>query len=696
MYIRLKIAVCAILLSATMFSCTKEEMVAEPLRKGPEIGFGVNLGWEADKIGTKSGYGSISEYGRKQGKFALRSSESADTLAVGVYVQDGINISESPITKGSVISNVNDLENFSAYCKLTNNDGDAISYFSNIPVSKTGDNIWSPATSYYWPGSDYTSLEFLAVAPHNSGLAYDNTSLMPASFTYQVPDNPAEQRDIMIAKPKYTDNNVNFPGNYTNSVPLDFEHILTCIQFACTDFPEGGIIQSVSLSGNMITEGEYTIADGLWSNTAAKSVTYSTTLNDKLLLLPQTVGTDAITLTVSFLDNGETTPRTLTAAIPAITWDKSKTYTYSFSISDAYVLEFLSTNNTTLDAHYIITTLQFKTDVNWTLSVPESAKSWAYLSKQKSNSGTDTENKANEITANQMAGMWTYVEKCNKQSINGTVANEGTEEIVTVYMLLRENANEADRNLSLILSKTGETKTKLQSFKQLGYKVYDNSFGMERIEDVTSPYGFAKDLGTVTYKCKWNSIFSAGWDNLIPYIICKLSNFGNSIWTGPADININLSTDVSGIISDDRGIDNTKESIGVGPSISDNYLIAQGWYVTTAYITPDDTKVAMQSCIAKNNYGEYTGDNDDTNADITADKIVWYLPAINELLKITTQDAAPGHVFTGATIPYWSSTAIDDNKNAYSWYYGATAGSSTARSTTLKIRCARVVSTATN
>ena len=61
------------------------------------------------------------------------------------------------------------------------------------------------------------------------------------------------------------------------------------------------------------------------------------------------------------------------------------------------------------------------------------------------------------------------------------------------------------------------------------------------------------------------------------------------------------------------------------------------------------------------------------------------------MLKIKEQDEDTGaNEYTGSSESYWSSSAINDqNLKAYSWYFEATVGVTTARSTKLKIRCAR-------
>ena len=158
---------------------------------------------------------------------------------------------------------------------------------------------------------------------------------------------------------------------------------------------------------------------------------------------------------------------------------------------------------------------------------------------------------------------------------------------------------------------------------------------------------------------------------------------------------ITLTTNVTNIADPDSGLTNTKNASSVTITGDQGFLIEQGWYTTNANIDIDDIKTAIQKCISKNTYGDYTGTKDDTDAPDIPTNIVWYLPAINEMLKIEEQDTETGaNQYTGSSESYWSSTAINDqNLQAYSWYFEAETGVATARSTNLKVRCARTIAT---
>lgn len=519
MYIRLKIAVCAILLSATMFSCTKEEMVAEPLRKGPEIGFGVNLGWEADKIGTKSGYG------KKQGEFVLRSSELEDTLAVGVYVQNGINLNEEPKTKGAVTSSGN-LDKFGVWCQLTNGNNESISYFSNLEVSRDVSNGVCSSDTYYWPGSDFTKLEFLAVGPYApEGLTLDNT-ILPTSFTYTVPEEAVDQTDIIIATPKYSTESAAYPGNYGYQINLNFNHILSAINVKVGDIPGGGVINSVSIK-NLHNAGTYTVATGAWTVTSENptaSYTIENTVevnentqsgtqinpeNATFMLLPQTLTENAV-LEVNFTHALTNNNVTLSGKIADITptWTKGNSYNYLINIAPDYILTIEAENFTTADCHYDVREITISDDQNvgWTLS---SNVDWVKFRVKPTNYETNgykdywIENhtvQIIEIEYNQATEERNIVkDETTTYPITKTLKGSGNTNILVYFYENTETSTNNIRETPIALSDNKGNEKDYFTVSQF-YPLWSNNIAYERIEesDKGFPWGFASTR-TVTY-----------------------------------------------------------------------------------------------------------------------------------------------------------------------------------------------------
>ena len=691
-------------------SCAEDEVFEKyaPNADGESISFNIskaNPTWEPDSRAAV-------ECGRQN--FVLRSEESDDTLCVSARTEYGFPDVQS---RGALVSSKNDVTSFEVFSNFYTQSQPDVSSFYFMKNEKV-ENGAPTSKTYYWPPAE-CNLDFIALAPYKAGRTWtsedaDGNPIAPR-LTYTVDDDVTKHEDLMLAK---TDK-MNL-GNTTTSVPLSFNHILASVQFAFDNMPEG-TVKSISISGLLSKTGTYTVG-GNWSNSSEESVTYTiaadagvaTTqdangkkiVNEKIITLPQSFAAEKLTLTVVFNDNsaGE---RTLTAKIPAGSWAQGTTTTYTISITPAYTLEFLEYTET-LDAHYIITTIKFRTDTDWTMSVlngKNDATGIAYLSKNKTNTGTQAENKENEITSNQLLGMWSYVKKCNKPSISGEVAKEGTTEEITVYMLVRENATSTERNINIQLNKTGvETNPRIQTFKQLGYKVYDG-FAMERIEDATSHYGFALNLGTVTYNYTANGFFSWIISALATASGNSLITWGLDVLDGPDPITINLTSNVEGITSETSGLNNTKKVSTVSLSQNLNGLIQAGWYTISEAdknkIDEEEIKLAssvnaFSYCLQKNSYGDFTN-GDDSNVELTENKLLWYLPAIGEMEKIINQDSSPASEYSNGAASdnpptrYWSSTAIQGTTvlNSYSWGFGDTQRVPTSRATTLKVRCAR-------
>lgn len=673
-------------------SCTEDTILEEHQieMSGEGIYFGLtetNNSWEPDSRSAKKG-----------DKFVMRSEESTDTLCVSTSTINGIHTSNDVQSRGV---RKNDLVesgfNVTAYYYPAGASTPSSILF-NEDVTVANDGSTGMTTTYYWPKEG--GFTFLATANGDNNLTINDQNgegfVTTPSLSYTVPGNVSDQKDAMVAFTGTTTINNNNNGA---AVPLTFTHLCAAVQFQLTSEVEN-TIESIVISGVKGGTLTYTYSNGEWTpstptedasytiNTTQDGTTITSDNNGTTLLLaPQTLTTDA-TITVNFSD-GRAPVSTEARALTGNVWEMGKTFIYKLTITPEYTLEFTEVEEI-LDAHYIITTITFKTDVNWTIRLPEEPEgvtAKAYLSKEKSNTEEETEtpNKNNEITTNQMAGMWSYVEKCNKKTISGTVTTEGEEENVTVYLLVRENASTTDRSIKVELLKTEEESGEAIDIKQLGYKAYDTTFAMERVEDAESPFGFTLNLGNVTYQ------YSA--EGFWPWLISAVLTADGNIFTwildvlnGPDNITVNLTTNVSGITNANSGLTNTSNASSLTLSPDQNYLIAQGWYTTNANINISETQTAFQYCLNKNSYGNFTGNNDDTNGAIN---IQWYLPAINEMLKITSQDTE-----TGAdqyVDSYWSSTAIDDKTNANSWSFGATTGTSTARTTSLKIRCARTI-----
>jgi len=181
------------------------------------------------------------------------------------------------------------------------------------------------------PWINYSSLYFLAYMP----LLPSGAELKPKdktiSFSYTVPANPSDQKDLLfggatITKAAYESN--------SNSATLSFCHALSGVKFAIGNDANSTVIKSVSLTG-IKNSGSVVIAPEtpsvVWSSvTGSASYTVNVpgvteiasvkNLNESdlsltLWLIPQTLSNDA-ELSVTYTVNGGT-ERTVSAKINA-------------------------------------------------------------------------------------------------------------------------------------------------------------------------------------------------------------------------------------------------------------------------------------------------------------------------------------------------------------------------------------------
>lgn len=702
--------------AAMSVSCLKDEIVsmAPSYQDGNKICFGVNTVWEEDQIDTRSG----SDFGTRQGSMMLRSADSSDSLAVGVYVKEGIASPSSPATKGTPVTTVN-LTDFGVWCTFTNTEVGPQPYFSNISVTN------NTATSYYWPGSDFTTLSFLAVAPYSpTGLTADNTT-MPASFTYTVPDTPANQQDVMVAKPTYTDNTANFPGNYNTAVSLDFQHILTQVQFAVGETPEG-TIKSITLKPaaegkTFVTGGTYTIAaENPWSNTSTGSVSYTVSetttgagvfmtdnvVGSKLFLMPQQISADQITLEVVFNDNtfGE---RVLSVSIPEINWEISNTYTYKFSISEAYDLKFVTAQADipTRDCHYEIQEITISTGGKYTGAWSLTSDSeWATLVVKP------TRDESNLHLYYQ--GYWAVEDK-GSQTISGDSITGEIE--VLVYLYENTNNSDADYRSATISfnAVNGDDVVPVESRTINQYEpIWNNGIAFERIEEYTStqvfPWGFnwenteVKFTGTQSYLrgVVFNLLkifFGYGADVELEFDGTSATVKMPSIALSDNAISASGFTNTTQLLSFDEIQD-----------LNTSIALLEGWgmQLDQTSISAQPTNFAARMILNKNKFNRKTeeqtsiaGTTTTTNiAVITTDGYEWFLPSKEEvsgLINTAADNDSSNNdtpLYTGAP-GYWTSNAVSDS-NTDSYYFTSTGTVAIAsRSAPKRVRAARSLPT---
>lgn len=279
----------------------------------------------------------------------LRGDSDADTLFIHSSVADGIacgaTAGNDASTRGAVATEMYDTFGVSGY--LYAGSWDSVSgmpdFMYDVAVRHTSD-VWTPDGTYFWPGGS-RKLRFFAYAPYRgSGIVLSDKSVAGApTFTYTVPVNVADQKDILTASSD------EFEGSRQSAAPLTFSHALTAVRFVVGDKMLAGKISKISLTG-VYGRGTYSFANERW-NSYADSNTFSQTLsvdvdgkpdapiNDgaaTFMMIPQTLPSGAA-IEVVFTDNLTDTERKLTATIAGTDWQMGKTVVYRISTSSITV-----------------------------------------------------------------------------------------------------------------------------------------------------------------------------------------------------------------------------------------------------------------------------------------------------------------------------------------------------------------------
>ena len=270
-------------------------------------------------------------------------------------------------------------------------------YMYDVPVSKSG-NTWTPPSTYYWPGEAY-KVRFFAYAPKsNNAYRLSGQTAGHPTLTCTVPDDVADQADLLVAASGEINGNSNIPVNLT------FHHALTAVKFVCGNDMNPGVVKRVTLK-NVYSQGTYDLDDQTWKD-HGRTTSFTQELNktaqgtegeaitseaQTFMMIPQTLP-EAAKIEVIFADaKGE---HTLSATLAKSVWPMGKTVTYKISTSSInweYTLSVTGTEHFTHDGgtnSYQITsyrtnsikgtkepapwTAEFSTDgQNWTTRKPD-------------------------------------------------------------------------------------------------------------------------------------------------------------------------------------------------------------------------------------------------------------------------------------------------------------------------------------
>lgn len=680
------------LLCTLLFSCNNEDFLesGNPEKACDNICFGIS----SDKNVQTRGYAGSDDEGYTADRFVLRSDDSADTLCVRAIVSEGINVSgfegEQALTRATPVGKDNFYNKFHVLAYWSKNGAPVDQFYmntnaSNVAASVGTGAIWSTEQIYYWPGADH-SFQFYAWAPTDAGGLTTPSSPQEKSLAYTVPEAAADQKDIVVAT---TDE---IQGDNNAAVPLTFKHICTAVRFAVGSQMQPGQIKSVALKG-VKNAGTYDMAADNWSLGDA-TVNFSQTLNKEttgteangdaittsegtFMMLPQTLPAGA-TVEVVFV-NANNEDRTLTASIGNTEWKMGTTVTYKLSITPEYELEFVSQPEMQ-DAHYVIYPITIKSGDKlpaggWTLTSNDAANV-TFVEKDKFVN--------NDVQALVDAGYWL-------DGYNGTsTLTSTTTGEVQVYVFLKENATEADRNITLSLKPAAQGNYEAKEFSFTQYcPAWNNGIGVERIQDGDYPWGFSWDSNMkITYN------LGRGLGPILASLYIKIFvnySYVTSNWGGVlTDFKVTIDFSKVGTLTTatdlNDGNKNTWELYSFNGLNDASALMAQieSWGgVPDKTLPANPSEFAARACAMKNKYSVQT------ETDITGNTVylpvldqanmVWYLPAQNEAANMN--DNLSGD--------YWTSTAITDSGTTA---YKYTVGGSTSpedRDSAIHVRAVR-------
>lgn len=325
-------SIAAVLLSASLFSCSSDDFLGKAETNTDGISFGVSTENGASTRANNSADGYTAA------RYTLRSDNSADTLCVRAVVTDGIGNDNAgrPATRAAMQTSM--YNDFKVVAAVKENGNVGTQYYMDDVATKTGTN-WVPSKVYYWPGSN-RQLRFLAWAPTDASFQSVPNNPNATTLQYTTPAEAKNQRDIVAAATGFISN----PSNDATCTPvgLQFKHLCTAVIIKTGEQMTAGTIKSVSLKG-VKSSGTYDMVNSVWTlnnsttdfTISPNQATTSTTPNgtdlnageSTFMLLPQTLGADS-KLEVEFHDNISGRDRILSASLNGAEWPMGKTVTY--------------------------------------------------------------------------------------------------------------------------------------------------------------------------------------------------------------------------------------------------------------------------------------------------------------------------------------------------------------------------------
>lgn len=673
-------SIAAVLLSASLFSCSSDDFLGKAETNTDGISFGVSTENGASTRANNSADGYTAA------RYTLRSDNSADTLCVRAVVTDGIGNDNAgrPATRAAMQTSM--YNDFKVVAAVKENGNVGAQYYMDDVATKTGTN-WVPSKVYYWPGSN-RQLRFLAWAPTDAAFQSVPNNPNATTLQYTTPAEAKNQRDIVAAATGFISN----PSNDATCTPvgLQFKHLCTAVIIKTGEQMTAGTIKSVSLKG-VKNSGTYDMVSSVWTlsgNTtdftiSPNQATTSTTPNgtdlnageSTFMLLPQTLGADS-KLEVAFHDNISGRDRTLTASLNGAEWPMGKTVTYRLSITPEYELKFV-TEPTLQDAHYVIYPIKIKVDP---MLVEKNKKGEVVGGGWTLKSTSPKVTLCKELTELTSLGYWVEEDR-GTQTIEGTETGE-----VTVYAFLEENIEWQNREVVLELSPKKYPSATPAKFTitQLFPSWNTDGLGCERFEDGDYPWGFKWDS---SMKITYDMSEAGGSDWLKPFrrwiMKIQIKYYGDKYknyitytqkYLQLTSVTIDFSKVPNLNVADDpdNGNQNTWELYNFNGISDVTGLMAQleEWGgKADKQLEQNPAEYAARLCTMKNKFNKELIGEDPLTGNKTyrpvlkRENLVWYLPAKNEFSMVVDN----GYPLNGY---YWTSTASEnpnDNENSYKY-----------------------------
>lgn len=686
---QLTASIAAVLLSASLFSCSSDDFFGKAETNTDGISFGVSTENGASTRANNSADGYTAA------RYTLRSDNSADTLCVRAVVTDGIGNSNAgrPATRAAMQTSMYDKFNVVAAVKENGTVGTQY-YMDDVATNKTGTN-WVPSKVYYWPGSN-RQLRFLAWAPTDATFQSVPNNPNATTLQYTTPAEANNQRDIVAAATGFISN----PSHDATCTPVDlqFKHLCTAVIIKTGEQMTAGTIKSVSLKG-VKNSGTYNMEDSTWKLTDSKAdftispnqVTTSTTTDgtdlnageSTFMLLPQTLGTDS-KLEVAFHDNISGNDRILSASLKDAVWPMGKTVTYRLSITPEYELKFTSEPEVQ-DAHYVIYPIKIKVDNNL-------RGGWQLTSNDPANVTFVQTFQADAIKNLVDKGYW-FKDHCGTSTLTSSAKGE-----VKVYVFIKENISNSDRDITLSLTPVDYPSAKPETFTFKQYcPAWNNGIGVERKQEIDYPWGFNWDSNMkITYKMPSNVL------NALRHILFLI--FGDKSYVEDQGLvildNWEVIVDFSKVpplktaTNTTDGLKNTWEICNFeGISEAEGIMNQlESWGGKPDKTLPTNpSEFAAMACAKKNAYSlkieqrtdKITGKVEYSYIPTLAkEDMVWYLPA---------QDEAPNMKddLFNLSGDYWTSTAITDPGTTSYKYTAGGAVSPENRNAVIHVRAVR-------